>query len=68
MKTLLVSAACVVSGSIIAVGFQGQSRPERGQGGQRQGGPAPVYRVEVPESALDVIAGATTRTSKACPS
>ncbi len=31
--------------------------------GQRQGGPAPVYRTDVPPSDLDVIAGATTQTS-----
>jgi len=62
MKSILVGALFVATGSLVAVGMQGQSRQERGQGG-RQGGPAPVYRVEVPVSALDVIAGAPTKTS-----
>lgn len=74
MKTLWVGAICLTAGSLLALGVQQQDREQRGnrqgnrqggqrEGGQRQGGPAPVYRVEVPESALDVIAGATTRTS-----
>lgn len=58
MKTSVLSGFLIGLVSLTALAMQGQQ--ERGQ---RQGGPPPVYRVEVPVSDLDVIAGAPTTDS-----
>ena len=58
MRISVLSGVLVGAASITAFAMQG-----RQDGGQRQGAPPPVYRVEVPVSELDVIAGATTDNS-----
>ena len=58
MRTSVLSGILLGAASITAFAIQG-----RQDGGQRQGAPPPVYRVEVPVSELDVIAGATTDNS-----
>lgn len=58
MRTLALSAILLGVGSITAFAFQ-----NRQEGGQRQGGPPPVYRVDVPTIDLDVIAGVPTGNS-----
>lgn len=58
MKAFFLSGGLLAVASLTAFEIQGKQ-----QGGQRQGGPAPVYRVEVPSSELDVIAGAPTESS-----
>lgn len=58
MKALIIALSIMGSGSLGMVAFQGL-----GEGQDRQRGPAPVYRVDVPVSHLDVILGSPTRNS-----
>lgn len=60
MKISVAGGLLVGGLALCAFAFQGKGG---GGGRQVQGGPPPVFRVEVPESALDVIAGAPTKTS-----
>lgn len=50
----------IMLGAAAVVGFSFQGPL---QAGQKQGGPPPEYRTDVPESSLDVIAGAPTESS-----
>lgn len=58
MKIAVFLGLATGAASLSSFAIQG-----RQDGGQRQGGPAPVYRTDVPPSDLDVIAGATTQSS-----
>lgn len=58
MRLFPLSGLLLGAVSIATVAVQGKQG-----GGQGQGGPPPVYRVEVPDSELDVIAGAPTQDS-----
>lgn len=57
MKRALAGGLAISGAWLLAVVIHGQ------QGGEPSRGPAPVYRTDVPESTLDVIAGAPTRDS-----
>lgn len=59
MKTA-ASIAGVAALAVLLCGAIGQGRDG---GSQRQGGPPPIFRVEVPASSLNVIAGAPTSNS-----
>lgn len=58
MRLTIPCGALLAATSVVAIFYQG-----RQEGGQRQGAPPPIYRVEVPVSELDVISGAPTTES-----
>lgn len=58
MRISVLSGILLGAASITAFAIQG-----RQDGGQRQGAPPPVYRVEVPVIELDVIAGSPNESS-----